>query len=174
MIQGLVKRSRGAVFGVWADSPWNFHKLKNTIHFMKNPAPSLAPILRSDTQGRILAALLIDSTRELSLTDLAKLTGASVPTVIREIDRAETAQIVKSRRIGSARLVRADTTHPLHRPLTQLITATYGPPAVIADAFGKISEIGSYGMVSSSASRPTEPWPIACLSRRLPMSAQPV
>jgi DNA-binding Lrp family transcriptional regulator len=154
MIQSPVKAiSWRSGLRVGAGSPWSLHKLKTMIHFMKSPAPSLAPILRSDTQGRILAALLIDSTRELSLTELAKLTGASVPTVIREIDRAETAQIVKSRRVGSARLVRADTTHPLHRPLTQLITATYGPPAIIADALGKISEIDRLYLIGSWAAR---------------------
>lgn len=56
----------------------------------------------------------------------------------REIDRAERAGIVSTRKVGPARLVRANVDHPLHEPVRRLILATYGPPAVIAREFADI------------------------------------
>src|SRR5438132_254310 len=102
---------------------------------MKALAPSLAPILRSDTQGRILARLLANPDAEYTLTDLAEGAGTSFPTVQREVNRAERAGIVTVRRVGPARLVRANTVHVLFAPLRQLILATYGPPVVVARQF---------------------------------------
>ncbi|MCU0271098.1 MAG: hypothetical protein MUF83_20990, partial [Acidimicrobiales bacterium] len=74
---------------------------------MKVSAPSLAPMLRSDTQGRLLARILADPAREHNLTELVEWTGSSMPTVSREVDRAERAGIVRSRKTGPTRLVRA-------------------------------------------------------------------
>ena len=120
---------------------------------MKSSVPSLAPILRSDTQGRMLAELLIDPSRELSLSDLAGRVGASVATVAREVDRAETAEILTSRRVGTVRLVRADTSNPLREPLTQLIAATYGAPAIIAAAFSEVPAVERLYLFGSWAAR---------------------
>ena len=39
---------------------------------MKVAAPSLAPILRSDTQGRILARLLADPDKSFNLSELTR------------------------------------------------------------------------------------------------------
>jgi hypothetical protein len=55
---------------------------------MKVPAPSLAPILRSDTQGRILARLLADPNKTYNLSELVEWAGSSMPTVQREVGRA--------------------------------------------------------------------------------------
>lgn len=102
---------------------------------MKAPSPSLAPMLRSDTQGRLLALLLLDPAIEHNLSELVEWTGSSMPTVSREVDRAELAGIVTSRKVGPTRLVRAKENHTLFRPIRQLILGTYGPPAIVAEAF---------------------------------------
>ena len=102
---------------------------------MKVAASSLAPILRSDTQGRILARLFEDPDAEYTLTELAEGADTSFPTAQREINRAAEAGIVTERRVGPARLVRANAAHPLFGALRQLLVATYGPPAVIAREF---------------------------------------
>ena len=80
----------------------------------RRPSPSLLPILRSQQQGEILALLLADPDLELSLTEIAKRTGAPHPSVHREIERAEQAGLVTSRKVGNTRLVRADTTSPYY------------------------------------------------------------
>jgi predicted nucleotidyltransferase len=102
---------------------------------MKVPAPSLAPILRSDTQGRILARLLTDPGRAYNLTELVEWAGSSMPTVQREVGRAEEAGLVTTEKVGPTRLVRANPEHPLFEATRQVILGTYGPPAVVAREF---------------------------------------
>lgn len=120
---------------------------------MKVPAPSLAPILRSDTQGRILARLLADPDVGYNITELVAWAGSSMPTVLREIERAEAAGIVTSTRIGPTRVVRANPAYPLYRPLREIVLATYGPPSVIADEFAAIDGIETVVLFGSWAAR---------------------
>ena len=120
---------------------------------MKAPAPSLAPILRSDTQGRILARVLIDPSRGHSLSDLVRSAGSSMPTVQREINRAERAGIVTTAKVGPSRVVRANVEHPLHAAVSQLILATYGPPALIGAEFEQIDSALAVLLFGSWAAR---------------------
>lgn len=105
---------------------------------MKAPPSSLAPILRSDTQGRILARLLTDPTKSYNLSELVEWVGSSMPTVQREVRRAADAGIVETERVGPTRLVRANPDHPLFDALRQIVLATYGPPIVVAREFANI------------------------------------
>ena len=120
---------------------------------MKAAAPSLAPILRSDTQGRILARLLTDPEKSYNLSELAELANSSMPTVQREVGRAEDAGIVTTEKVGPARLVRANPNHPLFAPLSQLLLSTYGPPAVIATEFQDIDDTQAVVLFGSWAAR---------------------
>lgn len=112
------------------------------------PAPSLLPLLRSQTQGELLARLYLSPEREYSLTELADATGASLPTIMREADRLAGGGLIDERRSGNQRLIRARTDTPLFRPLTDLLAATYGPvpllSGVLADVAG-VEEAYIYG-----------------------------
>lgn len=120
---------------------------------MKVAAPSLAPLLRSDTQGRILARLLADPDHEYNLSELVRWAGSSMPTVQREVGRAELAGIVTSRKTGPTRLVRANVEHPLYAAVRQLVLGTYGPPTTIASAFKGISGVSAVILFGSWAAR---------------------
>jgi hypothetical protein len=120
---------------------------------MKVPAPTLAPILRSDAQGRILARVLADPETSYSLSDLVAWSKTSMPTVQREVARAEQAGIVTTEKVGPTRLVRANASHPLHDAVRRIIVATYGPPAVIAHEFGNIEEADAVLLFGSWAAR---------------------
>ncbi len=120
---------------------------------MKVPAPALAPILRSDAQGRILARVLTDPDASYSLSDLVAWSKTSMPTVQREIDRADQAGIVKTEKVGPTRLVRANVSHPLHEAVRRIILATYGPPAVIANEFQGIDGAEAVLLFGSWAAR---------------------
>lgn len=120
---------------------------------MKVPAPSLAPILRSDAQGRILARVLADPETGYSLSDLVKWSKTSMPTVQREVERAEQAGIVNTEKVGPTRVVRANVSHPLHDAVRRIILATYGPPAVIADEFSDIEKAQAVVLFGSWAAR---------------------
>lgn len=119
----------------------------------RKPAPSLLPILRSQQQGEILALLLGDPALELSLTEIASRTGTPHPSVFREVQRAEQAGLVTSRKVGSTRLVRANTDSPYYRGLTEVLTRAFGPPAVLAQALGPLPGITTAYIYGSWAAR---------------------
>lgn len=120
---------------------------------MKVPAPSLAPILRSDTQGRLLARLFTDPERAYSLSQLVEWAGSSLPTVQREVRRAEDAGILRSEKMGPTRLVRVEPEHPLHYAVRRIVLATFGPPAVVAHEFQDLDNVDAVLLFGSWAAR---------------------
>jgi len=120
---------------------------------MKVAVPSLSPLFRSDTQGRLLANVFVAPDQEQSITKLAQLSGTSLPTALREIDRAESAGAVVVRRVGNTRLVRANTKHPLYESIYRLILATYGPPAVLREEFESLRGVEALFIFGSWAAR---------------------
>ncbi|HEY1822973.1 MAG TPA: MarR family transcriptional regulator [Trebonia sp.] len=119
----------------------------------RRPTPSLLPILRSQQQGEILALLLGDPALELSLTEIAARTGTPHPSVHREIQRAEQAGLVTSRKVGSTRLVRANTASPYYAGLAEVLTRAFGVPAVLAEALGPLRGISAAYVYGSWAAR---------------------
>ena len=92
--------------------------------------------------------MLGDPDLELSLTELSRRTGTPHPSVHREIERAEAAGLVGSRRIGPTRLVRANTRSPYYAGLADVLTKAFGVPVVLADALnglGGVEEAYIYG-----------------------------
>ena len=120
---------------------------------MKVPAPPLAPILRSDAQGRILARVLIDPEKSYSLSDLVASTDTSMPTVLREVLRAEQAGILATEKVGPTRQVCARVDHPLYDAVRRIILATYGPPMVVAEEFADLERARAVILIGSWASR---------------------
>jgi DNA-binding transcriptional ArsR family regulator len=119
----------------------------------RQPAPSLLPILRSQQQGEILALLLGDPELELSLTEIAARLGVPHPSVYREIQRAEQAGLVTSRKIGNTRLVRANTASPYYSGLAEVLTRAFGVPAVLAEALRDVGGITAAYIYGSWAAR---------------------
>jgi hypothetical protein len=110
-------------------------------------------MLRSDTQGRLLARLLTDPAQEFNLSELVTWTDSSMPTIKREVDRAERAGILTTRKVGPTRLVRANTRHPLHAAVRQLVLGTYGPPAIVSREFANIDGVLAVALFGSWAAR---------------------
>ena len=98
---------------------------------MKNTWPSLAPLLRSDAQGLLLAALYLDPNREFTLTELARYTKTSVASVMREVDRLVEAEYLLERRVGRSRLVKVNRGHKLTKSVQELVLYSHGPQVVI-------------------------------------------
>lgn len=121
----------------------------------------LLPLLRSQAQGSLLAQLYLHPESEYSLTDLARSLRVSVKTIHHEADRLSEAGLIKSRRRGNLRLVSADTSHRLVAPLTNLLTATYGPLPVMSDLLSPIAGVEHAFIYGSWAARHTgEPGPV--------------
>ncbi len=132
----------------------SIRKLKSILLLVdRQPAPSLLPILRSQQQGEILALLLGDPELELSLTEIAARLSVPHPSVYREIQRAEQAGLVTSRKIGNTRLVRANTASPYYAGLAEVLTRAFGVPAVLAEALHDVSGITAAYIYGSWAAR---------------------
>jgi len=113
---------------------------------------SLLPILRSRGQAEILCAVLANPNREWTLGELAKVSGQSLPTVQREVERAELAALVESRRMGRQRLVKAEPSQ-IAIMLANLLLWSYGPKFVIAEEFAGIKGIDRLFIFGSWAAR---------------------
>ncbi len=113
---------------------------------------SLLPILRSRGQAEILCAVLASPNREWTLGELTKVSGQSLPTVQREVERAEIAALVKSRRLGRQRLVKAGRS-PIAIMLANLLLMSYGPRFVIAKEFARVKGVDRLFIFGSWAAR---------------------
>jgi DNA-binding transcriptional ArsR family regulator len=128
--------------------------MKSIFQFVdKAAAPSLLPVLRSQQQGEILALLLGDPDLELSLTEIARRTGAPHPSVHREVERAERAGLVTTRKVGNTRLVRADTASPYYAGLAEVLTRAFGVPAVLTAKFSVVRGVSAAYVYGSWAAR---------------------
>lgn len=105
---------------------------------MRSEAPPLLPILRSHTQGKVLAAVLLHPDREVTQTELAKVAGIPQSTASGEVARLVEAGVFTSRRVGRATLLRANPRGRLTPTLTQLVAMTYGPLEIVADEFADL------------------------------------
>lgn len=129
------------------------YKPKISSVFVKSVVPVLAPLLRSDAQGELLALLFLHLEQEYSLSEVARRVGASLSMVHAEVGRLVAAGLVAQRRLGRARLVRADVDHVLARPLTEILEITYGPTSVLPDVLSGLPGIREAYLYGSWAAR---------------------
>ncbi len=120
---------------------------------MRTSPPALLPILRSRVQGDLLALTYLNPEAEYSLTEAARAIGASVKSVHQEADRLVTGGLLRDRRRGQMRLVRAVTDSALSGPLTDLLAVTYGPLPVLTAALGQVVGIEQAFVYGSWAAR---------------------
>jgi len=105
---------------------------------MRSNASLLAPTFRSKTQGELLACVLLHPDQEWTLTELARRLDVPLTTIQGEVGRLLDGGVLSSRKIGRARLVRANVQNPAVTPLTTLTLMTFGPQTVIADEFASV------------------------------------
>jgi DNA-binding Lrp family transcriptional regulator len=122
---------------------------------MKPKVPILAPILRSDTQGRVLAELYSPHGLRAgqSISELARLANATLPTVLRDVDRLVNSGFLTERRVGRNRLVQVNTDHPLYEAMRTIVMFGYGPAAVLPVVLNEISGIEAAYIFGSWAAR---------------------
>lgn len=120
---------------------------------MKSKPSLLTPILRSDTQGKLLAVLYGHPEQSFTLTELAKHADVSVPTIMRDIDRLVEAEYLIDERIGRARQIRVNTEHPLFTPLWQILMSGYGPVTILPSMLAPVKGIEDGYLFGSWAAR---------------------
>lgn len=105
---------------------------------MRSDAPVLAPTFRSRAQGDLLALVLLHPDREWTVSELARELGVALTTAQTEVARLADGGVLTTRKIGRARVVRANSDSPVVAPLTQLTLVTFGPQTVVADEFAHL------------------------------------
>ncbi len=108
--------------------------MKVILRIVKPEKAALSPILRSDTQGMILAQLFMNPGDDFSISELARQANTSAPTAMREVERLLESQLVIQRTIGRARLIQVNTKHELHDAIRKIVAFSYGPAAVLPAA----------------------------------------
>ena len=120
---------------------------------MRNRAPDLLPIFRSQRQALVLATLFLHPGRELTMGELARHVGVPISSIQRDVEALVQAEILRSRTVGRSRLVSSNGESRLARPLTDLLAVTYGPLTVVDEEFGEIDEVDLVLIFGSWAAR---------------------
>src|SRR5262249_23746072 len=138
-----------------ADGRRHRHSLRSSQVIMQDmqARSQLLPLLRSPLLGELLAWVFLHPDEACSVTDLAKRFGTSQSTISREADRLAATGLIREVRRGNLRLLQADLDGPLARPLTELLTLTYGPVAVIGDVLATVHGIDAAYIYGSWAAR---------------------
>jgi len=134
---------------------------ENTISPVENNPSWLLPLLPSRATGALLALLYLHPDRDYTLTEAGRLIAASPKVMHTEADRLVTAGLVREVRRGRARLLRAETSGPVSRPLTDLLAVTYGPLPVLTDLLSEVAGVDQAFIYGSWAARYLgEPGPV--------------
>jgi hypothetical protein len=105
--------------------------------------------------------LYLHPDRDYTLAEAGRLISASPKVMHTEADRLVTAGLAREARRGRARLLRAETSGPVSRPLTDLLAVTYGPLPVLADLLSEVEGVGQAYIYGSWAARYLgEPGPV--------------
>ena len=128
--------------------------MRDIIRFVDSSgSPSLLPILRSRKQAELLTTLLADPELEIGLTELASRLDIPYPSTHREVERAESAGLVLTRRVGRTRLARANVASPYFEGLREILVRAFGPPAVLAEALAGLTGVEAAYLYGSWAAR---------------------
>lgn len=119
---------------------------------MREAAPLLAPLFRSDGQAQLLAELLIPAA-EYSMAELSERSAIPYATVHREVSRLEDAGLLVERRVGNARLVRGNPDSPLLAPVRQILLTVTGPAVLIRQELDRLDGIECAFLFGSFAAR---------------------
>jgi hypothetical protein len=96
---------------------------------------------------------MLDPTVELTFATVARRAGVLPAVAHRELTRLIEADVLRDRRDGNNRLVRANTEHPLWSLMSQLVTETYGPVPVLRGLLADVSGVIESYLYGSWAAR---------------------
>lgn len=129
------------------------HFTQHILPYMRTSAPGIVPLFRSDTQARLLAELFEGQGAQHSVTDLARIVGAPVSSVAREVSRLEEYGLITVRQVGRTKLVAANWELRWARPLAELLAHTVGLPSLLAGAVRSLAGLEAAFVFGSWAAR---------------------
>jgi predicted nucleotidyltransferase len=98
-------------------------------------------LFRSPEQERLLAALFVFADRPISLSELASRAGTSMGGTHKEVERLESAGLVRSTTAGRSRLIEANPSSPVYVELRGLLLKTVGPEPLLRSALADVGGI---------------------------------
>lgn len=119
---------------------------------MRAPLDHNFVMFRSPRTTQVAWTLYADQ-REFTLAELRRVTGIPAPTLSRMLDDLTRGGVTLERRVGRARVVRANSDAPFYRPLRDLLEIICGPPATLAVAFAEVEGIEEIFLFGSWAAR---------------------
>jgi DNA-binding transcriptional ArsR family regulator len=120
---------------------------------VSEPRPALLPLLRSENQLRLLAALLLAPERAWTISELARATGVPQPSASREVARLGEAGILRLAGPRNNRRVSADIDSAIFPELQSILLKTVGPKPVLEACLGDVTGIDSAFIYGSWARR---------------------
>lgn len=98
--------------------------------------------------------LLLHPDREYTLTELSQRLNMPLSTLQGEAKRMIDAGLIRDRRVGKARLLRAASASRYAKPLTELVTLAFGPQLVVEEEeFGSLEGLDAVVIYGSWAAR---------------------
>jgi DNA-binding transcriptional ArsR family regulator len=97
--------------------------------------------------------LLLHPDREYTLSDLSRRLNVPLSTLQGEANRLIDAGLVRQRRLGRARVLRAELANRYSRPLTELVTLAFGPHLVVEEELGSVAGLEAALIYGSWAAR---------------------
>ncbi len=111
---------------------------------------SAASLLFPEYRRRVLALLLLRPEEALHGREIARRTGLSSGTVIRELNKLAEAGMLKRERRGNQQLYSADTASTIHAELASILRKTSGLADVLVDAVAPLESRLEIGFVFGS------------------------
>ena len=115
--------------------------------------PALLPLLRSQNQLRLLAALLLSPTRRYTISELAEQTGIPQPSVSREVANLLTTSVLTAGTDRLRKVVQANTDSAIFPDLASLLLKTVGPKIVLETALEGARDVEEAHIYGSWAAR---------------------
>lgn len=99
------------------------------------------PLFRSPEQERLLGELFVFADQPISLSELARRAGTSLGGTHKEVERLESADLVRSTTVGRSRLIEANPSSPVYMELRGLLLKTLGPESLLRAALADVNGI---------------------------------
>lgn len=99
------------------------------------------PLFRSPEQERLLGELFVFADQPISLSELASRAGTSLGGAHKEVERLESAGLVRSTTVGRNRLIESNPSSPVYMELRGLLLKTLGPETLLRSSLADVSGI---------------------------------
>src|SRR6266852_335876 len=117
---------------------------------------NLAPLLFGAYRRDVLALLLLHPETSLHVREIARATGTTPGTLLRELNRLADAGVLTRKPVGNQVHFQADTRCPIHEDLRNLLKKTVGVVDVLREALAPLASKVDAAFVYGSVARGDE------------------